>query len=503
MLTPEQINKAREAQGLKSLDSSGKPKVSLADITDVKPVAPEKGLLEKSRDVAVNIVGGGKLAEGAGKAIAASQTQDRLSEAELANSDIALNLQKLIIKNKKDGKDTTRLESALNQLKFSQAESSEVGKEIVADLPTDKEVIGSAVRLAGTVGAGALAKGASALTKVGEATSVIGGAVRGAGAGILAGGTEGAIQGAGLAAEQNKSSEEILASGLIGGATGAVLGGAIGTVTGGITGGVKAAKIKKENFASNLVSEPLSSKERAEAIYRGRLKDPTLFSKAEVELSKRDLQLGESVKDVVNPKATIGENVDAIRNKISSTDTGVRDYIIKNKVPFNTRQLQSQLETGKGDLELVFASDAQAEKTYDAVSKAFLRTIDKKDTAGLFEARQNFDQLPAVKKLLDSDKLGENARKEIVLAVRRSANEYISSLLPKGNPYKGAMKLETFMQEALGNLASRSKDIIGKNKLQLLIQEYPVLNWVIGGVATGIVGGAGVGVGASIVGSSD
>ena len=59
------------------------------------------------------------------------------------------------------------------------------------------------------------------------------------------------------------------------------------------------------------------------------------------------------------------------------------------------------------------------------------------------------------------------------------------------------------MIEALENIAEKNRGMIGKNNLQILAQRYPILKWVIGGVATGIAGGAGVGVGSTIINSSD
>ena len=104
-----------------------------------------------------------------------------------------------------------------------------------------------------------------------------------------------------------------------------------------------------------------------------------------------------------------------------------------------------------------------------------MREVAKKDTAGLLKARQSFDQLPAVKKLLQTEGLGENARREIVLAVRGSANKYIASLLPKGNAFRADLLQEHHMLEALGNMAEKGASIIGKNKLQILANEYQIL----------------------------
>ncbi len=153
----------------------------------------------------------------------------------------------------------------------------------------------------------------------------------------------------------------------------------------------------------------------------------------------------------------------------------------------------------KEESKLIFASDATAEKTYDAVVDEFMKHVGKKDTAGLFAARQEFDKIPAIKKLLDSRALGENVKKSIVLDVRRAANEYIADLLPEGNMYKELLRQESSMIEALGNIADKGASTIGKNGIQMLTEKYPILKWV----ASGLAGGAGIGVGGTIIGSSD
>lgn len=506
MLSPEQIAKIRSDVGATPLSASGAPSVSLADKLKPQPtetqesVKPSMGM--KAVNTAADIVGGRQVAEGLGKSLASGVVSD-LSKVESTGSDLQLSILKRINEKKALGEDTSRLESALGMVESDINIAKEARQGYVSDLPTNKQVIGSAARLATTLAGGSLAKGATSLTGAKNATGVISGIVRGTGAGAITGATEGALQGAGLAMEENKSTEDILKSGAFGGVLGGVTGGVLGGVTGGITGAINKSKQAAETFSTKLASVPLTNKEKVNAIYQGRISDPKLLSQAEVQFSKRDEQLGQAIKDIVKPKDTLSGNINSIKTKVSEINNGVKEYVASNKVPFNTNQLSTQLNKGKEDLSLVFASDDAAEKTYNAVTKAFMNTIKNKDTAGLMEARQNFDKLPAIKKLLESDKLGENARKEIVLAVRKSANDYIASLLPDGNVYKNALKQETLMLEALGNIADKSTGIIGKNKLQLLTAEYPLLKWIIGGTATGLVGGAGVGVGSAIIGSTN
>lgn len=448
-----------------------------------------------------NVVGGEALARGAGLGLAAPSVQKGLSESELQLSDTAIQLQKRINQNKKEGKDTSRLENALKELEQEMGTLRGTQEKFVEGLPTTKEVIGSAAQLATTAAAGSIARGATALTGAGKATGIVSGVLRGTAAGGITGGATGALYGASEGLQENKDLYGVASSALIGGVVGTAIGAPIGGITGAISGGLKASQVKKENFLKEFVRPEMDAKERAKAIYQGRLKDPGLFRKAEIGYSSRDEKLANAVKDVVSPKGSLGENIDAIKLRIDQTDDGVRNYISTHKVPFNGNQLRSQLETAKNELDLVFASDATAENTYNKVVDAFIRNVGSKDTLGLFEGRQTFDQLPAVKKLLDSAALGENTRKEIVLAVRKAANEYIASLLPDGSIYKNAMSNQHLMLESLGNLSDKYKNIIGKNNIQLLAQKYPLLKYFVGtaiggALAGGLVGGA-------IIGSTD
>jgi len=516
-LTPEQIRALREKAGLNPDPAARTADQRIAEMrsrvqakevesattgnqfTEASTVQTPQTFAQKARKVATGVIGGGVLAEGTGQAMVAPKLQRQLSEVEQRMSDTDLALVKRIKEKSERGEDTSRLEQAREQLLSDMKISRDVQEDFVQSLPSNKQIISSAARLAATATAGKVAGGAAKLTGTSKATTVVGGAVRGAGAGAITGGVQGAIHGAGIAGEQDKSTEELIKSGLLGAAGGAVVGGAVGAVVGGVTGGVRGRTLKKEQFAEQLVAPKETTKVKIEALKQGRLKDPTFFRQAEIRASEHTKKISEAVDDVVSPKATLGENIDAIRLKINTTDNGVRNYIENNRVPFNGNQLRSKLETGKDDLRLIFASDTNAEKTYNAVTDAFMDTVGKKDTAGLFAARQDFDQIPAIKKLLESEGLGENTRREIVRAVRRSANEYIAAQLPKGNPYKPLMLQQSYALEALENIAEKGATVIGKNGLQLLTNEYPLLKWIVGGA----VGAAGVGVGGALIGSSN
>jgi hypothetical protein len=252
-------------------------------------------------------------------------------------------------------------------------------------------------------------------------------------------------------------------------------------------------------YALDLTSPKISPKISEQAIQQGRMVEPGIFSKAKITPTPKDNLVAESVSDVVSPKNNVTQNIEAIQQKLSQTNAGVREMIATNKTPFNMKQLRFRLDANKEESKLVFASDATAERTYNAVVDEFMNHVSKGDTLGLFDARQTFDKIPAIKKLLDSEALGENVRRQIVLDVRRAANEYVAEQLPANNPFRAALMQESRMIEALGNIAEKNAKIIGKNKLQLLTEEYPLLKWVVSGLA----GAGGVGVGNALIQSTD
>jgi hypothetical protein len=454
---------------------------------------------ERNRNVATKIIGGGKLAEGAGFALAASGVRKEIEQASQALSGAQEALIARIKEKKDKGEDVSRLQKALKDSVGANMALTDIQTDFVEALPSNKEVIGSSARLATTLASGAIGRGASKVTALSSATNFASGALRGAGAGALSGGIIGGLQGAGLGAEEDKDAKGIATSAAVGAGGGAVTGGVLGAALGGVSGHLRGKALAKEGFAEDLVAKQPSKKVNVEGAKRGQFQDPTFFEKAKITSTPRDKQLADSVRDVVSSKAKTGQNIDAIRLKISNTDKGVANYVGKNKVPFNTNQLKAQLNSGKADLDLVFTSDELAEKTYDGVVNKFLSQIKGKDTAGLLRARKDFDQLPAVEKLLNNDALGENTKREIVLAVRGAANKYVASLLPKGNTFRADLLQEHYMIEALSNVAEKAHRQVGKNKLQIITAEFPILKWI----AAGLAGAGGVGIGGSIIGSTD
>lgn len=248
--------------------------------------------------------------------------------------------------------------------------------------------------------------------------------------------------------------------------------------------------------AIDIVAPKVTKTTEEEAFREGRIIREGLLNKTKITPSVQDQKVAESVQGLVKKNLLPEENIKNIGTEVSRIDQGVRNMIAQRKVPFNESQLRTKLTSVKEDSKIIFASDPTIEKTYDAVIEEFVKQVRSKDTLGLFEARQSFDKLSAVRKLLESEKFGENVRKQVVLDVRRAANEYVSELLPANNPLRELLKKESNMIRAIENIAEKSTGQVGKNAIGLFLQKHPTLKRLLPFIGTGIAGG---GIGATLI----
>jgi hypothetical protein len=484
---------------------------------------PKKTFMEK----VASFTGGEKIAQGIGQAIANPQ----IAKQQEQSLNDALAQQSQLLKRRKEiqdlGGDLSHIDKALEYNKQNLTEISQ-GMEGLLNQKglTTKQVLGDALQLettiagVGTLPGGNIAKFSGALGKVPGLTKaiptiasdltkgagIVKGAIHGAKTGAIAGGAYGLSSGVSGALKEDKSLGAVASAGLTGGITGAVTGGALGGVIGGVSGGIKQNAInkltKEDDFALDLVSPKATDKVKQQALREGRVTEQGLLSASKITPSKQDIRVAESVKGIVSSKNSPIQNIKAIDDTIGELNTGLKAYVAENKVPFNTNQLRTQLNKGKDELKLIFASDKNAEKTYNAVVNEFISLVKNKDTKGLMDARQAFDKIPSIKKLLDSQGLAENVKKEVVHTARDKANQYVASLLPKGNKYREVLFRESRMIEAIENMTEKFSGNVGMNNLQILAKKYPMLKGVLGKLGIGFGLGA-VGVGGAIIGSTD
>lgn len=272
------------------------------------------------------------------------------------------------------------------------------------------------------------------------------------------------------------------------------------------------------NYALDFTSRAPSLNVRKEALGKGSVgyEAPRLFSEGKLKPTPQDVKVAEAAAPYLerglNSPKRVQKNIDNMEQGIAQTNAGVREMIANSAVPINPSKLKARLNTVKKDNELLFAGDEAAAKAYDAVINEFVSFIGKgkKNTLDLFDGRQAFDSYITGKfpNAFKKDPTGQfvdpkdNIRYNAILDVRRAANEYISDLLPVNNPYRSALRRESYLFDAIKRVAEKNANQIGMNRIQLLNQKYPLLKWAVGSiVGLGVAGG--VGTGAAFIGSTN
>jgi hypothetical protein len=275
-----------------------------------------------------------------GAAATLSKDVKAAQEIPIQEADAERQLVDAIIKNRQEGKDSTRLENALKNLKGTPNANIE---DIVPALKkTTKQIAGESLGvITDILGAGTLGtKGAAQLANPSIKKAMWEGAKLGAG--------WGAVGSAATAMRENKSTSEILKDTAIGGATGAALGGLIMPAGAALVGKIKLAIAPSVEAVTGKVKE---------AFLKGA---KPLLTKMGTP-AKRDEYLNKAV-DAVD---LIYKN----RNKILLPDKETGEKIA-GQIPKNLAEFSDAIDQAKGFIFSAYdnlAQSAKIEKKVDGV----------------------------------------------------------------------------------------------------------------------------------------
>jgi len=217
-----------------------------------------------------------------------------------------------------------------------------------------------------------------------------------------------------------------------------------------------------------------------------------LLGKFTTEPSKRDLDIAESVKNVVSKNNGPIDNIININNEISDiSQNTIKPFLQSNPSPFNLKTLSSKLKTVEPS-EFIKA-DPILQKTYDLVKAKMLKVVskNKKTMEGLWDSRKEFDAI-AERQIGNLDPMSgqSNAIKQAVLDVRRSVNEFIAENTPNGDEmFKKELKRLSDMYSARSNIAEQNYKLLEKNAIQRWMKQNPQKARLLKGGATATGGG--------------
>lgn len=436
----------------------------------------KKSITESIADV----TGGKELSQGFGQALAQRGTQKLIEETQKQQFDLQGKLVEQIKTAKEQGRDTTRLENALNLLTEDVQEFGAGAEKLLnPNELTNKEVVGDALQLATTAG-GAKVAGAVA-GKATQATGVVSGALQGAKAGLVGGTTVGALSGTAQGLQENGTTEDILRST----ATGAIAGGVGGAVLGGVTGAVsgrlagKTARQQEkvlENITPN--ANELTPTQYKKLLAQGKITPKTATDPAKYVLSEQEKALALKNANLITKDPV--KTVNNIGDEIARQDADVGQYLKNNNGIFNKGELKNYLRNSIDDISDVSVDDKILSKNKDKFVKNFIDSVEKNDLETLWQTRKGFDQ--QIEKAFGSSSLSNKMKVELRNAVQDFISERTDDVT-----YKSAMKEMSGLFKLRDTVATRATKERARSAIQQWLKDNPVKAKVLGGIGAAAI----------------
>lgn len=436
------------------------------------------GFLQRATDT---VFGGGKLAEGIGQSLAAPEVQKNLSEAEKGMSDTLLAITKQINMRKGEGADTSRLENARMTLMEDMGIARDAQDDFIKSLVTDKEVMGSSLRLATSAVLPSVGKSVAGATGATEAIGMTQGAIRGALSGVITGGIGGASYGAGYGLEANKDASGIAKSALVGGVGGAVTGGIVGGAFGAVTGKINYTKSQQGILdAVTPNTKDLTPTQYKELLAQGKIEPKTTSNPARYVLSENEKNTAIKFADTIT-KDPVQTTVN-MNNKIASLDKQVGDFLEKNNGTFNGGELRNHIASSLDDVTDITVDEARLISTKQKMIDNFVKGLKKNDMKSLWSARKEFDQ--TIEKAFSGSPTLQNKLK---VGFRNAVQEYIANRTPNST-YKGYMKDMTSLYNLRDTVMTKAVKERAQSVVGQWIKQNPLKASAVGLTAAGVGG---------------
>jgi len=362
---------------------------------------------------------------------------------------------------------------------------------------TGMQTAGQAIEIGASLVGGSAVKGALTQGAKGMAKAAIK-------TGIKEGAVAGGLSGLGVDLQRKNSTPVSAAISATGGAlAGVALGGLMGgaSAVGGrylTKSGRAAAEKKAITEVAEIVAPKIDKKLSVSALMKGSkgVEQAGTLSKGKIIPTSRDLEVAQSVKNIVSPKASPIENIDALNSHIVNlAENKVTPFLEQNPAIYNRNVLKGALTKVKDEKLGFLKTDAQAAKIYDHIIDEALRIANeqpKKDMLGLWRSRIDFDN-QIEKNFGDKvlkDETARSARDEAIKKVRGALNDFVSNHTPD-NTFRQYMKELSHSYTAIDNIAEKAyaEKILQNSKVQSFFKKHPVAKEAAKYAAGGVVGG--------------
>lgn len=470
------ITKSRE-KGVRDEDIVTYLKGKGVDLTK-QSQPPKPTIAEKVLD----FTGGKEIAQGIGQALNMGAASKQLKETQKMQFDLQGQLLQKIKEGKAQGQDVSRFEKALGFLTEDIASTGAGAERLLnPNELTPKEVVGDALQLATTAGAGTALKPVTQMATGG--VGVVSGALKGTAAGALSGAATGGAYGAAQGLQENKDIKGVTESAVSGAAIGGITGGVLGGVTGAVSGGLKGRALRKENQYLEAITpetKDLPVAEYEKLVARGRIAPKSGRTPDTYILSPEEIATAEKYKSLLGKDPV--QNTKNLINEVAKTDKDVESFLKTKNGIFNTGELKNSLASKLEGIDDLTVDESRLAKLKESTIDNFLKSLKKNDMESLWRARKKFDQ-----RIESAFRGSPTLQKEMKVAFRNAVQDFISERTDDVT-YKGYMKDMSNLYSLIDTTSTKASKERGINAVQAWIKNNPgkakIVGW--GGGAAGL-----------------
>ena len=478
------INKARQ-DGVRDEDTlnflKGKG-IDLAQRAAERQAPEKKNIFVRGAEAITDFTGGKEIAQGLGQAIAQPRIAKQLEETQKQQFDLQGQLIQKIKEGKAQGQDVSRFEKALGFLTEDIASTGAGAERLLnPNELTPKEVVGDALQLATTAGAGTALKPVTQMATGG--VGVVSGALKGTAAGALSGAATGGAYGAAQGLQENKDIKGVTESAVSGAAIGGITGGVLGGVTGAVSGGLKGRALRKENQYLEAITpetKDLPVAEYEKLVARGRIAPKSGRTPDTYILSPEEIATAEKYKSLLGKDPV--QNTKNLINEVAKTDKDVESFLKTKNGIFNTGELKNSLASKLEGIDDLTVDESRLAKLKESTIDNFLKSLKKNDMESLWRARKKFDQ-----RIESAFRGSPTLQKEMKVAFRNAVQDFISERTDDVT-YKGYMKDMSNLYSLIDTTSTKAAKERGINAVQAWIKNNPgkakIVGW--GGGAAGL-----------------
>ena len=424
-----------------------------------------------------------------------SKNYDSVSEINEKRLDQLLQTQDSILGKLKEATESGDTETVEKMKALLQQSGDDLHKldidvsERINELPSNKEVIGSALSLATLAAGGTIARGAGTLATKAipalatPATSVIGGITQGAIKGAAVATPVGLVEGVGRGITAEKDAKGVIGQSLTSGALAGLGGGVFGGIAGGVAARKALAPTKAQNKILDLVTpetKDLTPTEYKRELSRGNIKPKTKLGAEKYVLPPNQQETALKYQKLISKDKV--KTVGNILDEVSKLDDEVGTFLQKNNSPVAKSDLKTVLMNRIDDVDDVTISPESLASRKEKMVDAIVDGLNSDDYKGVWEARKNLDR---------NSKMFSGApslKKELQTELRNAMQELISEGTDDVT-YKAYMKDMSGLLNINDNLAKGATKERGINAIQEWMKRNPnkagTMKFLVG---TGVAG---------------